>query len=213
MAALARMLRTVTHWNTVVSIPFFAVLMVAAEPLLGLFGHVYRQGATALAILSLGQLLNTAAGPLGQVINMSGRQYLSMSNNALVAMLNVGACVYLIPRHGLAGAATATASSLTLVNLINLFGMYPFHSKSIATFAAAGIATAAAAAVEVVLPAPNPLVEASVVGAVLFLVYAFACRQIALTGEDQDLAAAALRRVRGVWRQTKLPAAGVASES
>jgi O-antigen/teichoic acid export membrane protein len=202
LPALSLMLRRVTHWNTIVSIPFFAVLVVAGDPLLGLFGHVYRQGATALAILSLGQLLNTAAGPLGQVINMSGRQYLSMSNNALVALLNVGACTYLIPRYGLAGAATATSSSLTLVNLIKLvqvrllFGMHPFQRKSIPTFVAAGMASAAAAALGAILPTWNGVVVAGLVGIVLFAVYAITCRQIVLTDEDRDLFSAGLARLR-----------------
>ena len=41
-------------------------------------GPRYRTGATALAILAAGQLFNAATGPLGQVINMSGRPYLTL---------------------------------------------------------------------------------------------------------------------------------------
>ena len=44
-----------------------------------------RTGAAALAILAAGQLFNAATGPLGQVINMSGRPYITMTNNAAVA--------------------------------------------------------------------------------------------------------------------------------
>jgi O-antigen/teichoic acid export membrane protein len=220
LRTLAAMLKRVTHWNTTVSIPFFAMLIVVPGPLLGLFGHVYRQGATALAILAAGQLLNTAAGPLGQVINMSGRQYLSMSNNALVAGLNVLACLYLIPRHGLAGAATATASSLTFVNLLKLievrilFHMHPFQKKSLSTFVAAGIGAAAAAAVDIPLSGRGgPLFEAAVVTAVLFVVYSLVCWAIALTPEDRELVAAGFRRLRRRGRPAELAPAGLAPES
>ena len=95
----------------------------------------------------MGQLFNTAAGPLGLVINMSGRQYLTMSNNALVAGLNIASCLFLIPRYGLTGAAISTASALTLVNLIKLvevrvlFGIHPFggHSPRILLAAAGSV--------------------------------------------------------------------------
>src|SRR5581483_2352029 len=87
---------------------FSTMLIVAATPLLALFGPKYKSGATALAILAAGQLINTAAGPLGQVINLSGRPYITLMNNGLVAAINIGVCIVLIPRYGLAGAATGT---------------------------------------------------------------------------------------------------------
>src|SRR3712207_9298863 len=45
--ALALMLKRVTYWNTAVSIPFFATLVLIPEQLLALFGSTYRSGATA----------------------------------------------------------------------------------------------------------------------------------------------------------------------
>ena len=108
-ATLARMLKRVTYWNTSLSIPIFLTLALIPGALLALFGETYSLGATALAILALGQLLNTAAGPLGQVINMSGRAHINMMNNAAVAGLNVVACIVLIPRFGMVGAALSFA--------------------------------------------------------------------------------------------------------
>src|SRR5262249_12296486 len=70
VATLGKMLQRVTYWNTAVSIPLFVTLAVLPAPLLSLFGPQYVAGAAALTILSIGQLLNTAMGPLGQLINM-----------------------------------------------------------------------------------------------------------------------------------------------
>ena len=65
--ALSGMLKRVTRWNTVLSMPIFLTLMVIPSALLALFGDRYTAGAEALVILAIGQLINTAAGPLGQV--------------------------------------------------------------------------------------------------------------------------------------------------
>ena len=54
--SLAAMLKRVTHWNTAVSLPFFAALAVVPVALLALFGSTYKTGATALAVLTLREL-------------------------------------------------------------------------------------------------------------------------------------------------------------
>jgi O-antigen/teichoic acid export membrane protein len=208
--ALAGMLKRVTHWNTAVSLPFFAALAVVPGALLSLFGSTYRAGATALAVLAVGQLINTVAGPLGLVINMSGRQYLTMTNNALVAGLNVVACLLLIPPFGLTGAAVSTASALTLVNVIKLvevkvlFGIHPFRGQSFRVFLAAAGAIAVAIPVAVLPAWPRPLLEAFVVGSVLFGIYAALAWGVAMTAEDRELFAIGSKRIRRGLRRPSL---------
>jgi O-antigen/teichoic acid export membrane protein len=60
-ARLASMLKRVTYWNLAVSLPIFMCLLVLASALLDLFGTAYGAGATALAILAAGQIVNAAA--------------------------------------------------------------------------------------------------------------------------------------------------------
>ena len=199
---LARMLKRVTHWNTAISLPFFTALAVLSTAALGVFGHRYTVGATALTILALGQLLNTAAGPLGQVINMSGRQYLTMTNNAMVAGLNVLGCLLLIPPYGLAGAASSTALSLTLVNCIKLlevrllFRMHPFERSTAALFAAAALAAAATVPIALIPAWPGYLMEVVVGGTVLFGLYFLAVWRFGLTDEDRGLLLRGRARLR-----------------
>jgi Membrane protein involved in the export of O-antigen and teichoic acid len=189
---LARMLKRVTYWNTAVSLPFFAMLAVVAGPLLRLFGPRYEAGATALAILAIGQLLNTAAGPLGQVINMSGRPYVNLVNNTLVASANIVGCVILIPRYGITGAACSTAGALTLVNAIKLvevrvmFGMWPFRADSARSFAAVGVAIAVTIPLVVVPSWPPGPAEALVSCGVLLLCYGRLAFLIAVRGDERE---------------------------
>jgi O-antigen/teichoic acid export membrane protein len=175
---LAKMLKRVTYWNVALSIPVFSVLLLLPGPLLHLFGETYSRGATALAILAAGQLFNAATGPLGQVINMSGRPYVTLFDNAAVAGLNVVGCLILIPRYGITGAACSTTASLTLVNAIKLvqvhaiFRINPFRAE-IAWALGAGLVAAAAAAPLVLLVSwPSALVEVVAIGMLLVPLYA-----------------------------------------
>ena len=117
---LEMMLKRVTYWNVSLSIPVFALLLLCPGRCSRCSAPRYETGATALAILAAGQLFNAATGPLGQVINMSGRPYVTMLNNAAVAALNIVGCLILIPRYGITGAACSTTAAITLVNLIKL---------------------------------------------------------------------------------------------
>jgi O-antigen/teichoic acid export membrane protein len=201
MTTLAQMLKRVTHWNTAVSLPVFLALAVLSTAVLGIFGDVYTAGATALAILAAGQLFNTAAGPLGQVLVMSGRQYLSMTNNAAVAGLNLMGGLFLIPRYGMTGAACATAASLTLVNLIKLaevwilFRMGPFRRHTLRLFACGAAGAAAAVPVALVSLSSSYALEAMIGVALLFGVYAASVWRFGLTAEDRELVAIGRRRL------------------
>jgi O-antigen/teichoic acid export membrane protein len=200
-ATLSRMLKRVTYWNTAVSIPIFVTLALIPGPLLALFGPRYTEGATALAILALGQLLNTAAGPLGQVINMSGRPYITMLNNAFVAVVNLGACLVLIPRYGMVGASVSFAGSLTLVNLIKLvqvrvlFGMYPFRTDTLRAIFAAAVGAGLAAPVAFLVDWPDELGQVLVVTAIIFLGYVQVVRVLGLNPEDRALFAAGRAKI------------------
>ena len=134
---LAAMLKRSTYWNTAISIPFFAMLVIVPVPILELFGPVYATGATALVILACGRLLNTASGPLGNLLNMSGRPYITMLNNAFVTLVNLGLGFALIPRYGMTGAAISAAAALAILNVLNvvevrlIFGLYPFRADAV----------------------------------------------------------------------------------
>jgi O-antigen/teichoic acid export membrane protein len=166
-----------------------------------LFGARYTAGAGALAILAMGQLINTGAGPVGQVINLSGRPYLSMLNHAAVAAINIGACLILIPRFGMIGAACSTASALTLVNLIKvvevrvIFGMYPFRLDSVRATAACALAALVTAPVVIVPAWPSALAEVLVSSAILLGSYTVFVWSLGVSAEDRKLLEAVKTRI------------------
>lgn len=103
--------RKVLAW----SIPIAVVLVVAAEPILAFFfGHEYVEGASALRILVVAQVLIVGSGPLGTLLNMTGGEVSLVKNMAVAVAINAVLNALLIPGLGLEGAAIATASSLIL---------------------------------------------------------------------------------------------------
>lgn len=119
ITTIRRIMRQQVGLMMVISAPLFAVTLGFPEWVLGLFGPDFVGGATALRILSLGQLVNILAGPVGVVLLMTGNErqslYVSVISLAMLALC----CVTLIPRYGLTGAALTTALIIAMRTIIS----------------------------------------------------------------------------------------------
>jgi O-antigen/teichoic acid export membrane protein len=109
------------RWILYLSMPAFIVLLVFPKDLLGFFGRGFSSGATVTIVLAIGQMFNSAAGPCGVVLNMSGKVKLSMVDNVAVLVANIALNLWLIPQLGIVGSAIAWTVSLTLANAVKMF--------------------------------------------------------------------------------------------
>jgi len=113
---------------------------------MAVFGQVFSDGATVLAVLAVGQILNSVTGPLGVMIDMSGRSKFTLLNSVLHFSLQIGLCIFLIPRYGVLGAAVAKTVSIAFLRIIRLiqvhliFKFHPFQVKILKPVAAGAIA-------------------------------------------------------------------------
>lgn len=89
-----------------------------------LFGFNFTQGQTALTILSIGKLINAGTGAVGLLLTMTGHQNYTVLSVGISAILNILLNILLIPEWGVTGAAVATASSMILVNTMNMIWVY-----------------------------------------------------------------------------------------
>jgi O-antigen/teichoic acid export membrane protein len=143
-----------TSWILRLSLPAFVLCMVMPKELLSIFGHRFEVGATVVVVLALGKLVDSATGPCGLMLNMSGRPGLSLFDNVLVLVANIALNVWLIPRHGIAGSAVAWAVSLALVNVLRVvqvkkvLGMFPFGIGELKALVAAVAAAVVALVVQ-----------------------------------------------------------------
>lgn len=125
-------LQRLATWSARVSItaalPGAVLLIIFGEPLLGfVFGGEFATGARSLALLAVGQLGAVAAGSVGNILNMTGHEGDTVFASGLAALVNLVLNLALIPVLGIEGAATATAVSLILWNLILVFRV---HSRT-----------------------------------------------------------------------------------
>lgn len=83
-----------------------------------LFGAEFARAKIALAILSVGFLMNIATGPVGLVLRMTKNEKYSSRVMAAAAVANIVLNLLLIPAYGIEGAATATAISLAASHIV-----------------------------------------------------------------------------------------------
>jgi O-antigen/teichoic acid export membrane protein len=110
----------VTSWIFRMALPSFIVLIVFPRELLSVFGPGFSAGAMVTVLLALGQLVNSATGPCGYMLLMSGRQVLQMANNVAAVVLNVLLNLWFIPRYGMVGAAASWAVAIAAFNIVRV---------------------------------------------------------------------------------------------
>ena len=75
-------------------------------------------GFIPLVILTLGQLANASFGSVGALLNMTGHEKDAMKGMMYSLGVNFVLAFLLIPIYGMVGAATSTAVSLMVWNMI-----------------------------------------------------------------------------------------------
>ncbi|MCA2214359.1 flippase [Jidongwangia harbinensis] len=204
MTEVRRSYAAVTGWVVRLSLPAFAVLLAFPDELLRLFGGAFVTGAAVTVILAAGQFVNAATGPCGTVLNMSGRVALNMWDNLAALVLNVLLNLWLIPAHGIVGAAVAWAVSLAVVNAARvlqvrrLIRALPVSAGMLKGLAAGAAALLAGLAVRALLPSGFGALAAGV--AAIAVVYLGVVLGLGLSREDRMVLRALVRRRAGADR-------------
>ncbi|MGE3919264.1 MAG: polysaccharide biosynthesis C-terminal domain-containing protein, partial [Hyphomicrobiaceae bacterium] len=106
-------------WTFWPSLAAAALILALGKPLLWLFGPQFMDGYPVMLVLAAGFLARAATGPAELLLNMLGLQRASACVAMTVASLDIGLNLLLVPRHGLMGAAMATALSLAFGAALN----------------------------------------------------------------------------------------------
>jgi O-antigen/teichoic acid export membrane protein len=121
-AELQVLVTNVIRWTFWPSLAIALILIAFGPIILRLFGPGFEQGFTVLVILMLGQLVNAFAGPVGNLLNMTGYQVLTARVLGLSATLGVVLGVAFTRAWGTAGTAIAFSGVMMLWNLV-LWGL------------------------------------------------------------------------------------------
>ena len=148
-------------WTTVLAFPIFLTCLTLAEPLtVLLFGERYASAAPVLAVLAVGQFVNTAAGHNGVLLGVFGRVRFIAATNVLAIAANLILLLLLVPPYEAIGAAVATAATFVVLNAIRQVGLArrtdvsSLNREVLPTYAAIVAATAAVGAIDLALSPP-----------------------------------------------------------
>lgn len=116
-------LQLMVTWSTRVvlatALPVAVMLGLFGKPILTfMFGESYADGHLALAILCFGQVVNVAMGSVINLLNMTGHEQETAKGVLVAAVSNILLNFALIPLFGIEGAASATAISLIMWNVL-----------------------------------------------------------------------------------------------
>jgi O-antigen/teichoic acid export membrane protein len=116
-AEVERLHRVSAVWIVLASWPFYACLVLWPGAVMSMFGAGFEQGATALAILAVGMMVNLATGNVMVVVLMSGHSRVNLWITIISVAANTALCILLIPAMGTVGAAIARTTAVVFENL------------------------------------------------------------------------------------------------
>jgi O-antigen/teichoic acid export membrane protein len=173
---------------TLALFPGIAAFVYAPE-LLRIFGAGFVRGERVLMLFVVAQLTNALVGPSGYLLMMSDHQYLTLSNQLVSGVANAILNYVLILEYGFVGAALATATVLTVINLARvgevwyLEGFSPYDRTFLKPLVAGALAGAVMFGLTALLQGYVLLVVGGCLGAATFLT-----TLVALGIEEGDVA-------------------------
>jgi O-antigen/teichoic acid export membrane protein len=105
---------TTTQWIVLFSTPVYVLYALFGGTILSALGGEFREGAQALAILSVGLTVSLLGGNVQVLLLMGGHSGRTAVNKAVTLVVLVVGIVSLTPAFGITGAATAWTVSMTV---------------------------------------------------------------------------------------------------
>ncbi|MCK4577362.1 MAG: flippase [Candidatus Marinimicrobia bacterium] len=145
------LLCVVSRWSLAIVWPSTLFLIVYASQVMLLFGDEFLASTSSLSILAGSQILIVITTGNGIIFGMTGHPRLNLINNFAALVTNIIANAYLIPLHGLVGAAWGTLIAIVLLAVLRLveawvlFRLHPFSISLIKPLIAGLVASAACA--------------------------------------------------------------------
>lgn len=129
----------VTKWIIFITLPGFLLLAVFPNALLqNTFGAGYTDGAQVLVIIAMAYFVRAGMGPNSGLLEAVGETDYILRGNVVAAVANVILNFLLLPIFGIIGAAVASFTSYTALNLLysyrlwRISGLVPMNKHAIA---------------------------------------------------------------------------------
>lgn len=140
-AGVRDLYRTSTAWLVLMTWPLYLVLAVFAVPVMGVFGREYRSGSGVIVLLAVALMVSSVLGMVEVVLAMAGRTLWTLTNTLIGLGCQVGLDIWLIPQHGVIGAAIGWSVAIVVRNVLALLqvratlGLHPFGRATLTAVA------------------------------------------------------------------------------
>ena len=104
----------------IIAVPLFMFPIA----ILTIFGEEFQHASSVLQILTLGQLVSAAVGPVGAALVMSGRQKLFAQLALVAALVKTVGAVIVAPQFGMIGVAAVSTFILSVLNILLFISAY-----------------------------------------------------------------------------------------
>ena len=194
--------KSIGKWSFTLAFPLFCLQVAFPRELLAIFGRSFVDASGALVLLSIAMLLNYGTGPTAPTLIISGRPRLLLADYAIVIVTELALAFWLIPAHGVVGAAIARTAGGVLLNGLVLFqvwsklGFHPYRLDYLKPIAAGAAAVVVSKLVVSLVPPASGLVVAGIAVTLLGITYAAALLGLGLVEEDRAAMGALMRGVR-----------------
>lgn len=130
--AFKKVVKSVSTVSFVLTFPVFLLIAFFPKEILQIFGEDFTAASTVLIILSIGQLYTSFSGSTVNLLNMVGKERISLIIITITFLVNITMNYILIPIYGILGAAISTSFSVILNNIVSAIvirkhiGFWPF---------------------------------------------------------------------------------------
>ncbi|MCU7842299.1 MAG: oligosaccharide flippase family protein [Candidatus Thiodiazotropha sp. (ex Monitilora ramsayi)] len=118
-----------------ITLPMALVFILFPDAVLSIFGEEFLDAASALILLTVGQLINVLSGPVGILLQMTGREKVFRNNVLIASIATLSSSLLLIPSYAVIGASISAVFGIFLLNALSVFsvrkhlGIYPLSFK------------------------------------------------------------------------------------
>jgi len=127
--------KRVSKWIFIINAFGLMIFLIFGHDIIRIFfTEKYMVAPAALLIFVAGRFVNSAFGPEGMTLEAFGNTKLLMINSLIMVAANLGLDFWLVPKHGIYGAAIATSVSGILggaAGLIEIYWLYRIQPYSL----------------------------------------------------------------------------------
>lgn len=125
-----RLARNVHHSSELVfwvSAPLVLLLLLLPNTILSAWPGGFTEGTNALIILVVAKFINNACGPVGNILQMTGKQFVLQNIGLFALGLNIVLSLLLVKPFGLEGVAFSVGISMVMSNVLASIMVWKYY--------------------------------------------------------------------------------------